>query len=1142
MAAYYSIPVILAYFLRQRRDFPYPWLLILFALFIVACGTTHLFSILTIWIPLYWLDGMVKAFTALISVVTALLMIAIVPQALRLPNPAQLAAEIQEKLLVERKLKQYQAIIESSDDAIISKTIEGLITSWNGGAEQMFGYDRDEVLGRSINILIPEQYQPEEIKLLEQICRGELVRHYETVRRCKDGTLIDISVTISPIRNQDGQITGASKVARDITERKLAEKLLRESNERYTDQIEAQVKERTRQLQESENRSRAILKTMMDGVLHIDQQGTILSTNDSTNRLFGYVENELIGQNVSMLTPVQYRSGQDKLLHQDEAGQISLVIGQRVEWSGLHRDGSILSLEFSLNKLVDDKGVSYIGVLRDISETKRVYQELWKSNEKNHALLRNASDGIHILDAKGIVIEASDSFCDMLGYQRSEILGLDISNWDAAFADSSELAEVMAKQFESPERFQFETSHRRKDGVIIDVEISGSRLELDGGLVLFCSSRDITQRKHLYKELILAKSDAETANKAKSEFLANMSHEIRTPISAIIGFLFLVQRLDISQRALNYLNKINTATLTLQGIINDILDFSKIEAGKMDIESIKFNLDKVIENIEGLFGSKARQQGIELCFGAASGVPAWLQGDPLRLTQILTNLVNNALKFTRQGEVTLLVELYGMAGNQVTLRFTVKDTGIGMTAEQKAALFKPFSQADSSTTRKYGGTGLGLVISQKLAQLMEGAISVDSEVGKGSSFSLLARFSLVNEVEVLSSTLSGKRLLVVDDSNIMRKLLVGILQKLGCESIEADSGMAMLDKLAAGLSVDGIIMDWHMPGMDGVAAARLIRAQGLRLPIALITGDDPELARAEAGKLVQLIIAKPISSAKLYNSLISLFGGIVPIPDKQTEQIGIPDLSGRRILLVDDNEFNREVGRELVALTRAEVDTANDGQIAVNTLLDRNQSYQLILMDLQMPVMDGYAAAKIIRARYPQLPIIALTADVMSKEGGRLVDAGISEVLTKPIQADSLFKTLSRFLDTTVERVPILPVGGQEQNLPGFDIKAALERVGGNNDLYRRALQMFKERNAASFADFRQAMVAGDMKTARRLLHTLKGTSGTIGAVVFSAAAAAMEVELHQAAATEDLVNSEVFGKLEAEWGVVMTSLEILTA
>ncbi|NNM82768.1 MAG: PAS domain S-box protein, partial [Burkholderiales bacterium] len=497
-----------------------------------------------------------------------------------------------------------------------------------------------------------------------------------------------------------------------------------------------------RDLIDSKNRLRGIHQAMLDGLVLIDRKGIIQSANVAVCRLFGYQESELLGSNVKLLMPEPIRSKHDEILRAHLEGGKTNIIGRRIEVQGLHRSGALLSLEISVTELEGDADRHYIGVLRDISETRRIYQELWKSNQKNLALLRNASDGIHILDSLGNVIEASDSFCAMLGYEREEIIGMNVSRWDAHF-DGKELQKAIAEQMANPGRAQFETRHRRKDGSVFDVEVSGHRLELDEAVVLFNSSRDVTERNRITRELVEARRLSEEASKSKSEFLANMSHEIRTPINAIIGFSFLAQSMDLPQKALSYFSKINSASTSLLGIVNDILDFSKIEAGHLDLEIIPFRLDEVIGEVAGMLGNKAREKGVELNFGIDPQVPVRLSGDPLRLNQVLTNLVSNAIKFTGHGEITLLAERIGGENEEVLLEFLVRDTGIGMTQEQQETLFRPFSQADTSTTRRFGGTGLGLVISKQLVELMGGAIRVESFPGKGSSFRFTAPFGIV---------------------------------------------------------------------------------------------------------------------------------------------------------------------------------------------------------------------------------------------------------------------------------------------------------------------------------------------------------------------------------------------------------------
>ena len=1027
-----------------------------------------------------------------------------------------------------------KAILQTMMDGLVHIDQKGIILAVNGSVTKMFGYEEQELIGKNVSMLMPEPHRSAHDGYLLNRHSSEtsplIGRRVELPALHRNGNIFSIDLSVNELFDKNG--TSYIGVLRDISD---AKKIHRE-------------------LQESEQRSKAILQTMMDGLLQIDQRGIILATNEAISKMFGYEEAELVGKNINILMPEPQHSAHDGYLLNRLNRETSTVIGRRLELPALHRNGTIFLIDVSVNELVEEARTSYIGVLRDISVAKHIQLELQKSNEKNIALLRNSSDGVHILDVDGNVIEASDSFCAMLGYQRDEIIGMNVSAWDACF--NLEQIEAAIWQLVSQQNhLLFETRHRRKDGTEFDVEISSHSINLDGRPVLFNSSRDITVRKQLHDELVHARMVAESANTAKSEFLANMSHEIRTPISAVIGFSSLAKSIELPPKAANYFKKINTAATSLLGIVNDILDFSKIEAGKLDMEDISFNLDEVFENMTSLFGNKARAKGVELSFGSSSGVPVLLSGDPLRLTQVLTNLLSNAIKFTERGEITLLVELIKNEGDYVQLQFVVKDTGIGMTPVQLASIFKPFAQADNSITRKYGGTGLGLVICQQLVELMGGKIFTESEVGSGTRVSFTALFGVVTDNVVSTQNFSGKRVVVVDDSPVMRKLVMAQLRKLGCDPAEVDSSTTLIAKLQAGETADCIIMDWRMPDLDGVAAARKLRAMNISVPIILITGDDPELARAEAGQAVNEIVSKPISTAKLNQCLFSLFGGTTLVQETNTQSIFIPDLSGHRILLVDDNEFNREVGTELVSLTKAVVITANDGQQAVDAVLmgerNSNESFDLILMDIQMPVMDGYAAAEIIRAKLPQLPIVAITADVATNGRERIVEAGMNYILTKPIDDSKLYRLLNKLLrpQTTISKEVLLaskdvsspPAQTQHVddwlNLPGFDSKAALDRMSGNVAMYRKFLLMFRDRNAFSPKAFHDAMKQTDLADARRMTHTLKGTAGSVGATKLSVAAEDLQVEIEAAIQSAQPVSLESVQKLESEWELAMASL-----
>ena len=791
-------------------------------------------------------------------------------------------------------------------------------------------------------------------------------------------------------------------------------------------------------LKASEARSRAILRTLRDGVVTIDAHGSVLSVNAVIEDLFGYEEEELIGQNVSLLMPEPHRSAHDGYMQRYQTTRQTSLVGRRREFEGRHKDGRHFSIDLSVNEIVDDSGSTFIGVIRDITTQKVAQQEL-------------------------------------------------------------ELALITAQE----------------------------------------------------------------AAKAKGEFLANMSHEIRTPINAMLGFSHLCLTLDdLPTRARGYVEKTHSAGQSLLGIINDVLDFSKIEAGKLEVESVSFSLGEVLHRIANLFNLKAREKGVELVIGALPGIPDHLLGDPLRLGQVLINLTGNALKFTEHGEISLTVEPVTIVADDadttsITLRFAVRDTGLGMHPEQQAKLFTAFTQADGSTTRRFGGTGLGLAISKQLVEHMGGMIGVESEFGVGSTFSFTAHFG-IGAVEPAQTTarslLVGKQILVADDNAVMRTLLSRGMEAFGCWVEAVDSGQEVIKRLRLGTHFDLILLDWHMADLDGLVTARQIRTSGNGVPIILITGDEPEVARTQACEGdFQAFLTKPISRSSLHDAMISVLGGHASLPPLAIAQTTVPDLKSARILLVDDNDFNREVGRELIAITGATVETANDGEQAVAAV--EVGSYDLVLMDLQMPVMDGYIAARHIRERLPNLPVLALTAHAMAEERERVQAAGMNDILTKPILPDILYAMLVQWLaasrqspphspDNSASLASALPLG-PPPSLPlaiadGFDLAMALANFNGDQAVLKRFLRLFRERNTDTVAKIGAALEQDDLTTARRLSHTLKGGAGTIGLVELQAAAARLDKTLAESIqGTDDLSQRrDDFSTLETTWGIAMKILD----
>jgi two-component system sensor histidine kinase/response regulator len=802
--------------------------------------------------------------------------------------------------------------------------------------------------------------------------------------------------------------------------------------------------------------------------------------------------------------------------------------------------------------------------------------DLQLKEARTRAILHNLKDGVVIIDQQGLIQSVNPAVTEMFGFDETELLG---RNVNVLVPEPHHTAHdgYLQHYNDTRERKIIGVTRsvygQRKDGSLIPLELNVNELVDDNGINFLGILHDVTEHKATMSSLQDALETAYAATEARTRFLANMSHEIRTPINAMLGFSHLGLGLGqlLPARARDYFSKIRQASESLLGVVNDILDFSKIEAGKLSIEKIPFQPVEIIERVAHLLGAKAREKGLELAVGAMPNVPATVIGDPTRLTQILTNLVGNAIKFTEQGEVDLTVEVVSLSEEENHLRFVVRDTGLGMTPEQMAKLFQAFSQADVSTTRKFGGTGLGLAISRQLAEAMGGTITVESVPGQGSKFFVTTRFGVcqlcrANESNVgviegaNSRALEGKLIMVVEDNAVMRTLLGRSLDTLGCHVIYAKSAEEALTHLAEHDAPDAILMDWHLVEMDGLALARQLRDMGHGFPIVMVTGDEKENAKglSRPGD-VQAFLSKPTHWSVLKETFLTVFAGREISEQDESGMAHVPDLQGRRILLVDDNEFNREVGAELVQVTGAQVDTVCNGQEAVDATASTR--YDLVLMDIQMPVMDGYTAAHILRETLPDLPVVALTAHAMAEERQRVLDAGMQDLLTKPILPELLYAALQRWLggelggaqaavagDKTPPQqanevasaelgaagpAPVeLETAGaasaeeqsgeeqckEEQNIEAeersavsvsedvLNIDAGLVTANGNAAFYARMLQMFEKSDALNLSVLQSLLAANETDTAQRQAHSLKGIAGSIGATALQAQAAEIEM------------------------------------
>ena len=1014
---------------------------------------------------------------------------------------ASLTEDITEKKQAEERLSGSEELFRSVyENAQIGIGIFNIRTGEhlsNRAQTEMLGYSQDE-LSRTEHwdaIVHPEDRAFGK-KRYGEIVQGLRDADEYTQRFIRsDGQISTESGRFTLIRDPAGRPQYLIALHEDITERVRAEAALAASERLFRSTFEnAQIGIGIYRIDTGEHLSNRALQEMLD------------YTADELNRLEQW--DEIVPGEERTSCAERYSALVEGKCDEDE-----------YEQHFIRRDGRILLTRSRFRLLRDPMGKPQciVALTEDVTERRRAEEERERAMQLFRSVFENAQVGIGIYNVQSREHISNRSMHAILGYSQEELST--VGQWDKIIHPDEresgarrylELIEGTHDQDEWEQRFI------QRDGQIV---IANGRFRLlrdsaGNPQHIFSFNEDITLRKRVEAELVKAKESAEAATKSKSEFLANMSHEIRTPMNAILGMTHLALKTELTPKQRDYLTKTRAAAESLLGIINDILDFSKIEAGKLTMEEAEFQLDGVLDNISTVLGQRAHEKNLEFLVAPQGELPSVLVGDPLRLGQVLINLVNNAVKFTEHGEIVVTVTLEERVSDRVKLKFAVRDTGIGMTPKQIARLFQAFSQADSSTTRKYGGTGLGLSISKRLVEMMEGHIWAESEHGRGSTFCFTAWFGVASSDQrqkVLPTVLAGIRILLVYDNEVAREILTDTLKQFSLRVDSVSSGEDALQELAMADSEDPyrlVLMDWQMPGRDGLETSRSIKHGSLRnVPkILMITAFGGEDIRQQAEETeIEGFLQKPISPSVLFDTLMNLFGVTADVAASAGKQDrDTPLASGIRVLLVEDNEVNQQVATELLESEGATVTLANHGGEAVKLLTQRTEPplFDVVLMDLQMPEMDGLTATRLLRAEshLQQLPIIAMTAHAMAEEVQQCLEAGMNDHVGKPIDPRTFFATVARWTrgrQRDYALASIRAADGEDQDIlpeiEGVDVADGLERVARNKRLYRDLLTKFVAKQESIVQGIIEALASGDRSQAERLAHSLKGAAGNLG-------------------------------------------------
>ncbi len=935
-----------------------------------------------------------------------------------------------------------------------------------------------------------EQHTPYQISHRLRLAKGHVKHVLE-----RGETVYDAAGT--PLRSRG--------IVQDISERVLAEQTVQQSEERLA----------------LATRSGGI------GIWDWDVVNNVLVWDDSMFQLYDLHREDFSGA---------YEAWQQSL-HPGDRADAERAIQEALqdvrpfdtEFRVLTRAGEVRHISARAQVIRDPQGrpLRMVGTNTDITLRRQAEARMAEILEFNQRIIAESPLGIKVFKASGPCVSVNEAAASILGVDKEALLQENFRTLER-WRDTGLLAaalKTLASGITQRDEVHLITPGGREAWLEYEFAHFSSR----GEPHLLVLIHDVTETRLAAQALEAAKAEAERANRAKSDFLANMSHEIRTPMNAIIGLSDLALGLsDLTPKLRDYLSKIQTSSRALLSILNDILDYSKVEAGRLELDLVDFRLEDVLDNVADLFGVYAEEKGLEMVFDLAPDIPPVLLGDPLRLGQVMNNLVGNAMKFTAAGEIDVRVAVLARDADSVSLEFSVRDTGIGMAPEQMARLFQAFTQADGSISRRFGGSGLGLTISKRLVEMMGGEVSVESEAGKGSRFSFTIRLPVSAQAPVERSPLAlrGMRVLVVDDLESARQMLAEVLRAWGFQVTEAASGQEALALLAekAGLpdqAYELVLVDWKMPGMDGLEVVRCIHEQTRNpMPVVImVTAYSREhLLQASQGVRLDAVLTKPVTPSGLFDTIIGLQGGNIRLTEPAPKfdlAAQAAAIQGARLLLVEDNAINQTVAQDLLERMGLTVRVANNGQEALDILA--REDFDAVLMDIQMPVLDGFETTRRLRqnTRLQGLPVIAMTAAVLERDRAACMAAGMNDHVAKPIQPQVLLavllkwvKPLARPTASSRPRPAAVEMAWLPEQLPGFDLAWALDLLGGDRALFRRLTIQFGEQFADAGAGLAELIGAVDHAGAAALVHRVKGTAGNLGAMALHRAAEALEPTL----------------------------------